>query len=176
MASNSQSSSIDSQSRNVHRSIVDIFDQADEAGDPCQDTPATQASNKGADQLHGTGTASTLNTVAGDHPNVASNDSTPASKDSRLAGLTPVQRFRLLEREAEKHLVAKRLKLAKMQSTRGHRREHSDDHYCNDTHKKASVFKKPETQHLNNYNSAVMFLQDFKDYIDSATRIDFQSD
>ena len=114
MASNLQSGSIDLQSRNVHRSIVDIFDQADKAGNPRQDTPATQASNQGADQLHGTGTAATSNTVAGDHPNVAPNDSTPACKDSCLAGLPPVQCFRLLELEAEKHLVAERLKLAKM--------------------------------------------------------------
>ena len=90
MASNSGSGSIDLRSRNIYRSIVDVSDQANEAGDSRKDTPATQASNQGADQLHGTGTAATSNTVAGDYPNVAPNDSTPAGKDPRLAGLTPV--------------------------------------------------------------------------------------
>lgn len=81
-----------------------------------------------------------------------------------------------MELEAEKHVATERLKLAQLENTRGHRREHSDDHYRDANRKRASVTKVPDTQHLNNYNSAIMFIRDCEDYIASAPRSDFRTD
>lgn len=81
-----------------------------------------------------------------------------------------------MELEAEKHVATERLKLAQLENTRGHRREHSDDHYRDANRKRASVTKVPDTQHLNNYNSAIMFIRDCEDYIASAPRSDFRID
>ncbi|KAF6223884.1 hypothetical protein HO173_013086 [Letharia columbiana] len=155
MASNSRAGSIDLRSRNVP--LRPTGDVSNPAGDSRQNTPATQPSDHDANpDIRG----NSDNTVGGnnDRRSVAPDHPPPAGEDPRFAGLTQVQRYRLLELDAEKQLVVEKLKLTEMQNVRGHRREHSDDHYRDSSRKKASVIKVPDTQHLNNYNSTVMFL------------------
>ena len=172
MASTSRPVSIDLRSRNVPPAGPSHVSPL--AGED-KPTPASQLNEQGVTP----GTDATSSNTAGansDPENVAPADPTPASEDPRYAGLTPVQRFRLMELEAEKQVATERLKLAQLETARGHRREHSDDHYRDAGRKKASIIKPPEKQHLSSYNAAITFLQDCEEYIASAPRSDFSTD
>ena len=179
MASGSQANSINLRSRNVppqgsgHVSPL-AGENGSQAGDLRDPTPTSQL-EQGATLTAGASSSNTAGANS-DRGNLASNEPTPASEDPRLAGLTPIQRFRLMELEAEKQVATEQLKLAQLQSTRGHRREHSDDHYRDATRKKASLTKAPEKQSLNSYNAVDTFLQDCEEYIASAPRNDFSTD
>ena len=176
MASSSRAAPLDLRSRNVPPPV--ITDVTDQAGDDESNPPHTPNSQpEGQEGTQGTG-ANSSHTVGGndDQGNNAPRDPTPQVADPRLEGMTAIQRFRLMELEAERLLNVEKLKLAQMENARGHRREHSDDHYRDASRKKASVTKAPEKQPLDHYNSVVMFLQDCEDYIASAPRNDFQTD
>ena len=60
-----------------------------------------------------------------------------------------------------------------MKNAREYKREHNDNYYYNSNRKKANVIKRPKKQHLNHYNSIIIFFQDYEDYIASIFRIDF---
>ena len=148
--------------------MVDITDASNQAGD-AQNSQNT-ATGEGATSTD------TITEGSDRNNNNAPIDSSHAGGDPRLAGLTPTQRYSLLILEAEKDVAVEKRKLAELQSTRGHRREHSDDHYRDATRKRASVTKVPDTLHLSNFNSTMTFIRDCEDYIASAPRNDFRTD
>ena len=60
-----------------------------------------------------------------------------------------------------------------MQNAREHRREHNNNYYRELNRKKISIIKVFNTQHLNNYNSTIIFFRNYENYIASTFRIDF---
>ena len=169
MASNSRPIPINLRGRNVPAQGSGHVSEEDEPRVP---TPASQPDDQGTS--HGAGASS--NDTVGGSGNTAPRDPTPATGNDPYAGLTQAQRYRLMEIEAEKQLAIERFKLAQLEDKRGHRREHSDDHYRDAGRKKASIIRVPDTQHLNNYGSVVMFVRDCEDYIASAPRKDFTTE
>ena len=61
-----------------------------------------------------------------------------------------------------------------MKNAREYKREYNNDYYRDSSRKKVNVIKVFEKQHLNHYNSIIMFFQDYENYIVSVSYIDFQ--
>ena len=137
-------------------------------------TPTSQLENQGADQDTG---ATSNNTLRGssDRGNIEPVNPKTTGEDTSLAGLTQAQRFRLLELDAEKQVAVEKTKLLELQLSRGHRREHSDDHYRDANRKRASVTRVPDKQSLTKYDSVVMFIRDCEDYFASSSSSDFRT-
>ena len=61
-----------------------------------------------------------------------------------------------------------------MKNAREYRREYNDNYYRDSNRKKVNVIKTFNKEHLNDYNSMIIFFQDYENYIVSTSRIDFQ--
>ena len=60
-----------------------------------------------------------------------------------------------------------------MKNAREHKREYNDNYYYNSSRKKTNIIKMFKKQHLNYYNSMIMFLQNCENFIISIFNIDF---